>query len=465
MLRTPTKVYNRGVVDKDLKVCLCCSIQSKERFLLYSKNGVNDLKKKLEYHLDVHFADTVANCGSYVCRRCKAEIDKLDHLKQKTEAIRKTVNTWDKNFATIATTKRVSSIGSTPTKSTVPKSARLSFSPSNRKILPMTSTPKYVKTPKSSKKALFGTTEDGSIHLSPGASSSASNSILKSLLMSGDSSWSETAGLECPRSEESTSTLNVVRPKTFKPLVTRQQLGKNIKRVVSVVCRKSKTAKNIQPIVHSLRNGSYKNGLKKIKEQAPAAFTNFVCNEVKKECEELSKIEHSSELRQTEPRDILTIDLQKIKKQILQQCPLVWKILCAVGSEKRDGKNRKQQFPEAKVMSAMLTLCNARNRNLNRFQVANALAMYRYDIKKEGIDYLSTMGVCTSSSTLYKKLAQIEKKVVSDNMAKLREGVQTNVSTCTAFLRQYHLCNSISVMRYLLPINFQNGQLLYLYIY
>ena len=58
--------------------------------------------------------------------------------------------------------------------------------------------------------------------------------------------------------------------------------------------------------------------------------------------------------------------------------------------------------------------------------MANALALYKFDLSKEGFQYLSSMGVTVSHTSLHKKLNEVAKKMVSAAIQKLKEGLQNN---------------------------------------
>ena len=112
-------------------------------------------------------------------------------------------------------------------------------------------------------------------------------------------------------------------------------------------------------------------------------------------------------------------------QEIKTTCPLSWKITVAIASD----YGRRYEYKKNYVLTAFAILLSSKSQNINTLQMANALAFYRFDIGKEGIEFLSSLGISVSYATLQRKLSAIEQKMVSD-LRTFKAGLESN---CVGF--------------------------------
>ena len=71
--------------------------------------------------------------------------------------------------------------------------------------------------------------------------------------------------------------------------------------------------------------------------------------------------------------------------------------------------------------------------------MSNAMALYRYDISRDGFDYLSSLGISVSHSTLLNKLQEVESKVALQALKTMKEKVEGNLVCHYNSLRAFDL--------------------------
>ena len=113
-----------------------------------------------------------------------------------------------------------------------------------------------------------------------------------------------------------------------------------------------------------------------------------------------------------------------MKECIQAHAPLAWQALTSVATNEQ----RRKKYNSYKVFAAFSILMHSRSRNINAFQMANAVTMYRHDITKEGLLYLAQVGLTVSYATLHKKLRQVEKTVVTNKLIALKKGLEDNTA-------------------------------------
>ncbi len=94
--------------------------------------------------------------------------------------------------------------------------------------------------------------------------------------------------------------------------------------------------------------------------------------------------------------------MKEIDESLKQHSPVTWKALAGFTT------NRRGASKGSYIRTAALVLANSRSQFLNRFQVLNAIALYRFDISNEGIQYLHAIGVVCFDHTLYARLKDVK---------------------------------------------------------
>ena len=193
--------------------------------------------------------------------------------------------------------------------------------------------------------------------------------------------------------------------------------------------KNKKQAWKVKQIAQTLETGNIKNTLRMIKTQHPNEFQSFIAQTVDKECTALLDYDNSKPLRNNSPQELWDFKLTDILQAFQTHTPFCWKIMCKMASE----RHRSYEYIESYVLTAFLILMKSRSQNVNAFQMANALAMYKFDITREGFDYLSSLGICVAHSTLHNKLKEVEGKIAAESLAEMKAGLETNSVSSASF--------------------------------
>jgi hypothetical protein len=421
---TPTKRYSNGVAVANSLCCVLCYNECKDkgskRYTILdgdgNKGSVFDLVESL---LNVKFSLTRENFGTFTCAKCQREVVKADGYRKKLQSIKDQVNENGQALHEVFVHKRIKPTRiRTPSKSgsKLHKRSVPGFSPSpsgKKKILKEHAAPSSKKV--HSKKQLsfsepgeqlpmnFEPLQTSSPH--PCTFSPSSNNISVSMMMSAT-----------PLSHQSSEK----PPKAVKNAHVQTPRSKA---EMTIKFRTNKIRNKMKPLVQSLKNGAVRDTLKLIHKQYPEYSKAHICNVVNKECIELAKYENSQVLRDNSAEDLTKTDLKKARQAIEKNCPLSWAIVCKIAS----GIHRSYQFRQGCVLTAFLMLMNSRSQRINRFQMASAISLYKYDISKEGIDYLSTTGLTVSHTQLHTKLKEVEDVIASAALKNMKEGIENNM--------------------------------------
>jgi hypothetical protein len=84
---TPTKSVSRGVIVQNVKLCLSCSEQKSDRYIIIDANGnYGAAHDVVSSFYQVTFADVIANYGCYVCKACRKQFDVFqNHVRRCAE--------------------------------------------------------------------------------------------------------------------------------------------------------------------------------------------------------------------------------------------------------------------------------------------------------------------------------------------------------------------------------------------
>jgi len=463
MNSTPKKQYSRGVIVPNVGLCVLCSTVNKQKYRIFNCDGSSGAGRRLaQCFLEVNFSTQRENFGAYVCVNCRKLIEQYINYQNKVQSIFSRLELSRQQIETVSSNKRVTpgkttcspkcvkksrnrTASTTPQKAganrnTSPSTPQKSATPTKWKCSPRGSGKKNLgkgmrPSPKkqlsfSSPTASFcppeSSTPQGSTLFSQSTHSILSEDLENTIEVA---SYAEITELSTSSQLEEKSSVNSgkVNFRNQKKKLKREK--QTSQRSKTIQFRTVKIANEMYPIAFSLKDGSVHQALKKIHAEHPQTFQNFVSLIVKEESQAMSRHSKSYTHRDTSAEDIENINLDKMAKQIKQICPLSWMVTCTVASN----YYRKYKFKKRFVLTAFLILLSSRSQNINSFQMANALAMYRFDINKEGIEFLCSLGVTVSHTSLHRKLKAIEQKTVSDLHA-LKLGLEKNLSVvCLRF--------------------------------
>ena len=146
----------------------------------------------------------------------------------------------------------------------------------------------------------------------------------------------------------------------------------------------------------------------KIKE----AVLDEVSSIIFEECKSLSKMKSDdgeSILRKTSAADLKDFDLKIFSEELVEKAQTFLRILtCSATSERRfvrEGPDKKDS--RLFVPSAGAVLLKARDDHMSAFQSTISLCLYRGGASKQTIKRLSSLGFCSSHTTLIRKLEDI----------------------------------------------------------
>jgi hypothetical protein len=454
-------------------MCILCSEFIKQKYYIFKRDGGPGAAKSIvENFLSVSFAPLKENFGAHVCIACKKNVQKcIGHQATINDIVRKLEGS-SQTLQAVSSQKRVTP-GRSPFKTRFsPRLAKKSrtVTPTTSPIKGKNGTPRKTVTPQrwtasplstptqrvkkservtSSKKQLSFSSLDSSFYPSHISTPHPSSSISVHPILHEDlttASFIETVtDAEPDQSTEDDISKLANSDKSHATTRTEEKgatkATKNPARRKTMLFRSVRIARDMFPIAISLKDGSVRHALTKIHAKFPQVFYKYVASIVKRESQAMGHHNNSHLNRDNAPEDLEKINLDDMTKTIQETCPLAWSVACTVASNYQ----RKYKYKDRYVLTAFLILLSSRSQNINTFQMANSLAMYRFDINKEGIQFLSSLGVTVSHTTLHKKLHEIEKKVVSD-LHTLKVGLEHN---SVRFIFVLIECAWVNILRFI----------------
>ena len=439
---TPRKRYPRGVVTESVDTCVLCNNVARQRYFIVTEKGTDgSAKRDIEHILDVKFLIRPENFGAHICSPCKNMLTKANGYKTKLNAIEEKVKSHGQNLKQLWANKRTTPQSHTP-------KGKLSPSPS-KQVSHKNLSPSYTPNRKHSRRSISFTSSNNS-YVAPTPSSVSSgltppihicdtppiSSSDVSAELTPPSQISDASPLTPPI--QSSDVLFFPQEDTVELTVASEMMSTENSmetspdptRTQTLRYRTSNVAKNMSPVALSLRNGSIKKTLETIHAIRPIDFQSYVALLVKREGEEIVKYDNSNIHRESSPELLRETNLENMMHRLQEHCPLTY----TVASKFASSSGRKQKVKVNQVLAALLILLKSKNQNINRFQMANALAMYKFNLSKEGFQYLSSMGVTVSHATLHNKLQEVASKMVTATIKKLKKGQEQNCVSLSSFV-------------------------------
>ena len=174
------------------------------------------------------------------------------------------------------------------------------------------------------------------------------------------------------------------------------------RRKQTLTYRSTKLYEGLNHIALLLQGGSVRKVLIALWKYDSQTFSQTIARICHKEAALLSKDINSKPLRSPSTLDLLQTDVKEIDESLKQHSPVTWNALAGFAT------NRRGASKGSYIRTAALVLANSRSQFLNRFQVLNAIALYRFDISNEGIQYLHAIGVVCFDHTLYARLKDVK---------------------------------------------------------
>ena len=417
---SPPHFLQTGVVVTDKQLCTSCSARSHDRFFIYNTKGARgSAYGSVGTFYGVNFCAVTENFGAYVCRSCRNTIQQYDScqkklltLHQKLHSNRQqliTLNVGAQSSSTASNAPSISSeaqqlkegvehvehpcaCGKRPSCAEV-TSAASPAKPTQKRTTFLQDTQdtlvQYVKSESED--------QNNMLPLPVKSESEDQNNMLPlpcfPLLMASANSNGTGVGTEgrvpMPNSD----------PGAHKHTPTSCEKP----RTQTITFRSVQLYKGLHHIARLLQGGSVVKVVHALYRYNKQMFTKAVGQLCKCEGTTVAKEDNSAALRIiSSTYDVLSTNMDFVEDTIRRNAPLTWGVLHSFGT------NRKGDYNVSHIRAAALILAHSRSSRLNRFQLLNSLALYQFDLRKEGFNYLSTLGVVCHPTTLYAHLRDVE---------------------------------------------------------
>lgn len=145
-----------------------------------------------------------------------------------------------------------------------------------------------------------------------------------------------------------------------------------------------------------------------LKEQATKCFEEEIRGEVMQLCGR----SFVSNFHASKPSDLKSFSYEEQEKELVQYCPILYKMVTAAAIKERNIKRNKIKSLDSvkrSVMTGISVILNARNNNLNIHQMYTSMILYRGGANKITFRRLAARGLCLSYFTTLKNQNKLAK--------------------------------------------------------
>ena len=167
--------------------------------------------------------------------------------------------------------------------------------------------------------------------------------------------------------------------------------------------------------------------IKSLKEEVTKCFEKQIREEVMQLCGR----SFVSNFHASKPSDLKSFSYEEQEKELVQYCPILYKMVTAAAIKKGNIKRNKiKSLDNVKksVMTGISVILNARNKNLNIHQMYTSMILYRGGANKITFRRLAARGLCLCYFTTLKnqsKLAKNYDKKLLQRKRKVEEGYKS----------------------------------------